>query len=156
MKISRERLKQIIKEELQSALRGEPSMADDTSNLYYMVKKHRKVWLPQWTDQNIKEDLGNAVSDLIMYAVTHWKVVAKRKMLAPEDLEKIRGAVSELDAAEQRASTGLRTAGKDIVEYVPVNKSAGALAETGLGRRLGLGQKGGGYGPSVPDDDDDL
>ena len=142
MKISRERLKQIIKEELAYAVQeqGPAGVEMGRGDIVTRLKMLRRVWLPNWTDRNIEEDLENALSDIMTFAAAHWKSVVSRGMIPSEETKKIETAYSELNDVEERHASGrgLRTADKDLTDYVPKNKSMEELVVTGLGRRLGL------------------
>lgn len=154
MKISRARLKQIIKEELEGAYTSPGPVMGKDHNLIYLIKQHRKTWLNrEWSDEAIEEDLSGAYLELIYSIDSFWSSRNVRVVYTGQESE-LNAALSVVKKIVDRAEKGkLRTAFKDITLVVPIRKEPSALADTTLGKRVGLKAYGG--GSSIPPDEDD-
>jgi len=156
MKISRARLKQIIKEELEGAYTSPGPAMGKPRELIYLIKQHRKTWLNrEWNDEVIEEDPAGAYSELIYSVSNFWNSRPVKQTYTGQESE-LYAALSVVEKVVARAERGkLRTAYKDIDLVTPTKKSPSALAATTLGKRVGLVGSGVEVNP-FPDEDDDL
>jgi len=156
MKISRARLKQIIKEELEEAYTSPGPVMGKDHNLIYLIKQHRKTWLNrEWNDEVIEEDPAAAYSELMYSVGNFWNSRPVKQIYTGQESE-LNAALSVIKKVVDRAERGkLRTAYKDIDLVTPTKKSPSALAGTPLGKRVGLIGAGIEVNP-FPDEDDDL
>jgi hypothetical protein len=162
MKITKNKLKQLIKEELEAVMRevsGVPVADDKMPPLYHAIvgKKHM---LRGWSHSAIQEDLHGALMELLGAALNvGWKGKGAdnfgqkdKKKIVKIALPKVAAAHSKADRLNLKRSKHQQKAIQIIEMMVPDGPRAADLAATGLGRQLGLNPDGGDYIDTRPDD----
>jgi hypothetical protein len=153
MKISKNHLRQIIKEELQNVLSEEENL----SNLAGEIDRRNRIgkWI-KWQSKEIYEDPEAAFSEMLLAAWMHWntpgrslKVGLPREHLAT--LAALR--TSKLAALKSTADEGVlpENTFKMLDYFVPKNSTPDAALASGLGREH---LRGGGSTNPFEDDDD--
>ena len=160
MKITKNRLRQIIKEELENVL----SEKVDLENLAGMIiLKNEKSgsegdrWLGKiWTSKLIYQDTATAFSEMLMAAWSHWSLPGRslRLGLSRENLAILKSAEKQISTIRSAAQSRVvpMNAG-EWLKVVPANKTPDAAIDSSFGRTIGL-SRGGGAGTPFDDDDD--
>lgn len=149
MKITKAQLRKLITEEVNAYVNE-----NNNDTLVNYIIEYRSTWLNRyWTDEAIKSDLKGAYSELmIAVSASYNKSIVDQWYTGQEKaLAKARRIMKIIvrDAQEGK----LRVAVKTIERAVPRTKSPSAIAETPLGREVGLREPRD-VAPPVDDDDD--
>ena len=158
MKITKNRLRQIIKEELENVLN------EDLGNLASILINRNKEgrWLHprDWNDAAIRKETILAFSEMLNAAYGHWIGPRLAMGLHPDDQAALKdpaGAgrkLKELLSIARLAENGRLPETGTLDYYVPLNKTPDSALTSGLGREFLRGGRGGSTIP--PDEDDDL
>ena len=135
MKITKQQLKQIIREELQTVL-----SEVDKNFVFWLIKK-AKPWLERiWTSEAIQESPGEAYYALMLEIKRHWEGAALLGMSQGQKDAMASFPVQALftqlmERAKKSADTGVvaSEAFDDLNYFVPDSKRLDSALKTGLG-----------------------
>ncbi len=153
MKISKNHLRRIIQEELQSVLSEEV----DLDNLAGEIARRNKIgkWM-KWQSKEIYQDPTRAFGEMLLAAWMHWNTPGRSlKLGLPREHLATLAALrtSKLAALKSTADEGVLPASPiSMLDYfVPKNRTPDAALASGLGREH---LRGGGSTNPFEDDDD--
>ena len=162
MKITKNKLKQLIKEELEAVMRevGGVPVADKKMPPLYHAIVLKKRWMRNWSHSAIQEDLHGALMSLLGVAFTDgWKGKGAdnfnqkdKKKIVKIALPKVAALSNKADGLNLKKPGHQQKAIQIIEMIVPDGPRAADLAATGLGQQLGLNPDGGDYIDTRPDD----
>tara|TARA_Y100000034_G_C6668583_1_gene293383 strand:+ start:65 stop:562 length:498 start_codon:yes stop_codon:yes gene_type:complete len=144
MKISKGRLKQIIREELQTVL-GE---ADKNAPFLSQLITKAKAWIPlalqrdSWTEEEILGDPLGAWSEVIREVISFWNFKVEPGLSPGQKTElksgNARMVLKKLEAKVALAERGkkVKDPGEDLEYFVPVKKDATYVKNTPFARKF--------------------
>ena len=152
MKISKNRLRQIIKEELENVLSEE----EDLNNLAGDIARRNKMgkWM-KWRSKEIYQDPTGALGEMLTAAWSHWTgdrlpMGLSREHQAALNSPEVQTKLQTLLAAAQEGAVPPNPINM-LDYYVPKNRTPDAALASGLGREH---LRGGGSTNPFEDDDD--
>ena len=152
MKISKNHLRRIIQEELQSVLSEEV----DLDNLAGEIARRNKIgkWM-KWQSKEIYQDPAGALGEMLTSAWSHWTgdrlpMGLSREHQATLNSAEVRTKLQALLSTAQQGAVPTSPI-KMLDYYVPQNRTPDAALASGLGREH---LQGGGSTNPFEDDDD--
>ena len=138
MKISKERLKQIIQEELENIF---SEQEDDVSmsrkrGLTQLLRKYQANW--RLDEILISEDPRESAAVLLTKALGWWSDIVRRGKLPSADIEKIKANMGELQRELSVEYPKTRVALRTIARYVPTDIKPEMARETPFGKNIKL------------------
>ena len=158
MKISKNRLRQIIKEELENV----SSEKVDLDNLAGMIVSKNEGANPPWlmrgewpTDDDIYEAPAEAFGAMMSAAYSHWISRSLFNNLNSVNQRTVKAAKKKIAALRTVGGSGVVPVNAGtMISNMPAGRSANQAIESGFGQSIGLKKQDVSYAPDEGDGDD--